>query len=285
MAKLRVIPHPNNFGARIDGVDISKNLPAQVIKDIREIWLEHQVVYFADQYLSHDELIKFSLTIGPFGDDPYVKSLDDYPNIVEVRREPNERVKLFGGTWHSDWSFQAKPPDATVLHSKIIPPRGGETNFCDGIRAYESLAADIKREIQGLSAIHSARKPYTKEGVEAGGGSNRTMTLLPSDKAWDVQAHPIVRSHPETGRQSLWVNPLYTIGIEGYNERGSQQLLNNLFNHMIDESFIYRHRWEPNMLLFWDNRTVLHNASGGYDGHRRVLHRLTIAGGQPKSPS
>ena len=243
------------------------------------------MVYFADQYLSHDELIKFSLTIGPFGDDPYVKSLDDYPNIVEVRREPNERVKLFGGTWHSDWSFQAEPPDATVLHSKIIPPHGGETNFCDGIRAYESLAADIKREIQGLSAIHSARKPYTKEGVEAGGGSNRTMTLLPSDRAWDVQAHPIVRSHPETGRQSLWVNPLYTIGIEGYNERGSQRLLNNLFNHMIDESFIYRHRWKPNMLLFWDNRSVLHNASGGYDGHRRVLHRLTIAGGQPKSPS
>ena len=95
MAKLRVIPHPNNFGARIDGVDISKNLPAQVIKDIREIWLEHQVVYFADQYLSHDELIKFASTIGPFGVDPYAKSLADYPNIVEVRREPNDRVKLF----------------------------------------------------------------------------------------------------------------------------------------------------------------------------------------------
>ena len=278
---MNISPHENDFGAAIEGVDLSKPLRAEKVSQIRRAWLRYRMVYFPDQPMTYEQLEKFSLAIGSFGDDPYVRAIDGHPHIVEVRREPEEDVPLFGGTWHSDWSFQKTPPNATILHAKIIPPVGGDTHYCDGVRAFSALDSAMRVRLEGLHALHSARKPYSHEGVKAGGGDRRSMTLLPSDKALSIQRHPMVRTHPETGEKVLWVNPLYTIGVDGLFEKEGEALLGELFEHMKAPEFIYRHRWRENMLGMWDNRCVMHSAQGGYAGHRRVLHRLTVAGSAP----
>ena len=278
---MNITPHENDFGASIEGVDLSRALSAEETQQIRRAWLQHRVVYFPDQQMTHEQLEMFSQAMGPFGDDPYVQAIDGHAHIVEVRREPDEDVPLFGGTWHSDWSFQQTPPNATILHAKIIPPVGGDTHYCDGVRAFASLDTAMQHRLRDLSAIHSARKPYSPEGVKAGGGDRRSMTLLPSDAAHNTQRHPMVRTHPETGKRALWVNPLYTIGVDGLSDAEGDALLSELFEHMKNPEFIYCHRWRPNMLGMWDNRCVMHSAQGGYAGHRRVLHRLTVAGSAP----
>ena len=145
----------------------------------------------------------------------------------------------------------------------------------------EALEAAMRDDIDELVAIHSARRPYSHRGFLAGGGKDRSMTILPSDQALGTQEHPVVRTHPETGCKALWVNSVYTVGIKGMGEAQSKPLLEKLFAHATREEFVYRHRWAENMLTMWDNRSVQHCARGGYNGHRRVMHRATVAGDAP----
>jgi len=278
---VKVEPHERGFGAAISDVDLTRPLSSGTLAEIRNAWLRHQVVYFPDQPLDHDQLTRFSLAIGPFGDDPYVESIEEHENIIEIRREPDEKASPFGASWHSDWSFQATPPAATILHSKVVPPLGGDTLYADGCAAYEALDSAEKKAFAGLTALHSARRPYSPKGFFASGGTERSMKILPNDSAYEVQEHPLIRTHPETGRNVLWINSVYTIGIRGMTEEESAPLLKRLFEHSTDERFIYRHRWSANMLTLWDNRSVQHAAQGGYDGHRRVMHRTTVRGDAP----
>lgn len=278
---LTVKPHAGEFGAAITGVDLSKSLAAEVTDEIRALWLRHQVIYFPDQPLNHPQLAAFTQAFGTFGVEPYVQVMDDYDHIIEVRREPDEKVSPFGASWHSDWSFQKSPPAATILHSKITPPVGGETWYADGYAAFDALEEADRTQLESLVALHSARGPYGPQGFFAGSGQDRSMTILPSDKAFDIQEHPLIRSHPETGRRALWVNSVYTIAIKDMDEAQSRTLLKRLFAHSIEDRFIYRHRWASDMLIMWDNRCVQHCAQGGYDGHRRLMHRTTVAGDPP----
>lgn len=277
-----VTPQANNFGATLSGASITGPLTDELMQEIRQHWLEHQVICFPDQPMNHDQLANFTLALGEFGDDPYVQSIAAHDNILEVRREPDEKISPFGAGWHSDWSFQTSPPAATLLHSKIIPPSGGDTLYADGYAAYDALKETLRRELEDMIAIHSARRPYSHQGYAASGGAERSMTILPNDSAMDTQEHPLVRTHPETGRKALWVNAVYTIGIKDMNEDEAGALLKKLFDHSIEDRFIYRHKWSANMLTMWDNRCVQHCAQGGYDGHRRVMHRTTLAGDQPR---
>ncbi len=276
-----VTPHTNDFGARIDGVDLTRPLNPETIHAIRQTWLKYQVVYFPDQPLNHADLERFTTYFGDYGNDPYVKAVDGHEHILEIRREPNEEVSPFGGSWHSDWSFQARPPSATILHAKVIPPIGGDTLYADGVRAFEALDPAFASELENLTAIHSARRPYSHEGYSNSGGDKRSMTILPSDKAWETQEHPVVRTHPESGRRALWVNQVYTIGIKELKDAEAEALLAKLFAHALSPEFIYRHNWQANMLTMWDNRSEQHCAQGGYDVHLRVLHRTTVAGDTP----
>lgn len=281
MTDIAVQSHANDFGACIVGVDLSAGLNAEQSAQIRQAWLQYQVVYFPDQPLSHPQLEAFTRSFGEFGHDPFVKAIDGHKNILEVRREPDEAVSPFGGSWHSDWSFQASPPAATILHAKIVPPFGGNTHYADGVRAYDALDPILRDEIDDLICIHSARRPYSHEGYERSGGRARSMTIVPSDAAWDTQEHPLVRTHPESGRRALWVNPVYSIAIKGMSDADAQTLLQRLVDHALQERFIYRHKWSADMLTMWDNRSVQHCAQGGYDGHRRVMHRTIVAGDRP----
>ena len=278
---LDIRPHANGFGACIHGPCLNQALSDEVVAEIRQAWLRHQVVYFEDQPLTHDELSRFTLAMGAFGINPYVAPTSTHRDVLEVRREPDEAAAPFGSSWHSDWSFQAEPPSATILHAKEVPPHGGDTHFADGVRAWRALDPGLKNEVRHLKTLHSARRSYSREAYDKFGGAKRSMTILPADDAWDTQEHPLVRTHPETGAETLWINPVYTIAIVGMNETEGSELLKLLITHSHQEDFVYQHKWSPNMLCMWDNRSVQHAAQGGYDGHRRIMHRTVVAGDAP----
>lgn len=278
---LRVRPEAHGFGAAVTGLRLAEPLAPPVLDEVRRAWTDHSVLCFPDQPLSHAQLEAFTAQIGPFGHDPYAKPLEGHPHILEVRREPGETSRRFGATWHSDWSFLETPPAATLLHAKVTPPVGGDTLFADTYRAYESLSPVMRRLLDGLRAIHSPRRSHGSKGDFAKDQGQRAMDLVIGDQAEEARAQPLVRLHPVSRRRALYISPIYTIGIEGMAEEESQPLLDFLFARMLEDRFIYRHRWHPHMLTMWDNRCTIHYADGGYDGHRRVMHRTTVAGEVP----
>jgi taurine dioxygenase len=170
-----------------------------------------------------------------------------------------------------------KPPSATLLHSKIIPPVGGNTLFANTEKAFAALPEKMKDKLRDLKVIHSAKIPYADDGFYALEKEERSMKILPSKEAKATFSHPMVKIHPETNKECLFINPVYTINIEGFSEDESQQLLWELYEHMIQDKFVYEHIWNEDMLIMWDNRTVMHQAMGGYDGYDRLLHRITLA--------
>lgn len=278
---IEVKANETGFGAEIKGLDLSAPLDPQTLEEVKSAWAEHGVVFFPDQPLELDALERFTEEIGPFGHDPFIKPMADHPHVLELRREPDEKATNFGAGWHSDWSFQETPPAATLLHSKVVPPKGGDTLYADCTRAYEALSPAMKELLAPLNAVHSAILPYSKKGIFAQEKEKRTMQIITSDEAEKTQAHPLVRTHPVTGRKALYVSPVYTVGIEGMSNEESQWLLGGLYQHMTKPEFIYRHKWRENMLVMWDNRSTLHFAEGGYDGYLRVMHRTTVAGEKP----
>ncbi|HVM99439.1 MAG TPA: TauD/TfdA family dioxygenase [Caulobacteraceae bacterium] len=279
-ATLRITPNPSGFGAGVSGLDLSRPLAPDALATVKAAFLAHGVLWFPDQPLDHDQLEAFTLQLGPFGWDPYVAPLADRPHILEVRREPDEIARVFGGGWHSDWSFQETPPAATILHAKVVPPVGGDTLYADAVAAYEALSPAFREMLAPLRTIHSASRPYGPSGFFAREEGRKGMTILPSPEAEKTQSHPLVR-RLDDGRRALFVNPTYTIGVEGFSAAESEALLAFLFKHMLADAFVYRHKWSANMLTMWDNRRAMHNATGGYDGHLRVMHRTTVAGDRP----
>ncbi len=278
MTDINITP-TSDFSAEWRGPKLAGLNDPAVWESIRETWARYPVLSFPDQPLTHEDLETVTQQFGEFGIDPYLAPIEGHPHIIEVRRNADEKAKPFAAdAWHSDWSFLDHPPAGTMLHGKIIPPVGGETLFCDCAAAYDALSEGMKRMLSGMNGVHSAILGYSNKGLFAQDKHERSMTIITSDEAEGTQLHPIVRVHPVTGRKTLFVNPTYTIGIEDMTPLESQAILGFLALHMTQEQFIHRHKWAENTLLLWDNRTVLHAASGGYDGHERVLHRTTIAG-------
>lgn len=276
---IKITPTGASLGASVTGVDLSKPLSDEEVATIRQAWLDHLVLAFPDQPMSHADLERFTRYFGPFGDDPFIAPIDGHPHIIEVKRAADEKASVFAAAWHSDWSFQDTPPAGTILHSKITPPVGGDTLFCNGYAAYEALSDEMKTKIEGLNAVHSAALAYAPDGVYGkGDGADRSMTIKASEDALNTKSHPIVRVHPETGRKALFINPGYVKTVEGLSEEEAFFLLVELYGVTHDERFVYRHKWQDDMLLMWDNRCTQHMATGGYDGYARLLHRTTVAG-------
>ncbi len=278
---ITVAPEASGFGATVSGLDLSRPLPAEVLAEVKAAWAAHSVLSFPDQPLSLEALEAFTQAIGPFGHDPFIAPMPGHPNVLELRREADEKATNFGAGWHSDWSFQPEPPAATLLRSEVVPPVGGDTLFADCARAFEALTPAYQALLAPLRAVHTAAWAYGTKGVFARETEQRTMKILVSPEADKTQAHPLVRTHPVTGRKALYVSPVYTHGIEGMTHAESASILKFLFDHITQERFVYRHRWTPGRLLMWDNRCTVHFAEGGYDGHLRVMHRTTVAGERP----
>jgi taurine dioxygenase len=266
----------NGIGVKVSDFSLS-DLTEKNISFLRSKWVEYGLIVFPKLPLSHNEFKDFALSFGDFGDDPFISSLPNYPNIAEIKRSANEKATPFGGTWHSDWSFMKKPPSATLLHSKIIPPVGGNTLFANTERSFAALPEKMKNKLRNLKVIHSAKIPYADDGFYALEKEKRSMKILPSKEAKATFSHPMIKIHPETKKECMFINPVYTINIEGFSEDESQQLLWELYEHMIQDQFVYEHVWNEDMLIMWDNRTVMHQAMGGYDGYDRLLHRITLA--------
>jgi taurine dioxygenase len=272
----RVEPSGAASGALVYGLDLTRALSPGDVQAIRAAWLKHQVIGICGQDLKISDLERFAATLGPDGNDPFIAAIPGHPRVVEVRREANETTLVFAEAWHSDWSFLEQPPAGTLLYGKVIPPVGGDTLFSNQYEAYDALSNAMKERIAGLKGIHSARRSYSPGGVYGERDKGRSMAIRYSDQAMATQVHPLVRRHPETDRPALFINLGYTIGIDGMGEDEATDLLMELFAHQANPQFVYRHRWSAGMLTLWDNRCLLHTATGGYQGHQRLLWRITI---------
>jgi len=278
---LEVRPTAQDFVARVRGVDLSRPLDGAVSDELLAAWARHPVLVFPGQRLDPASLQAFCQVLGPFGHDPYVEPMAGYEHVIEVRREAGETAPIFGSLWHSDWSFQATPPSATLLYGAQVPPIGGDTVFADGYAAFESLSPVMQDLLSGLRGVHSAAPSYGPRGLFARDDASRSMRIIVSPEAENTETHPIVRRHPVSARRSLFLNHVYTIGIEGMRADESRALLEFLFKHMTRPEFVHRHRWHPDTLVVWDNRCVVHYADGGYEGHSRLMYRSTVAGERP----
>jgi len=274
---LEITPTGQPFGARATGVDLTGPLAPHTVAEIRAAWLEHHVLVFPDQAMDDDDLERFSLYFGPFGDDPFIAPIPGREHVIAVKRDADETSSIFAEVWHSDWSFQEKPPAGTCLFGITIPPKGGDTLFCDQHQALDAMPESLRSRLEGKTAIHSAKRGYAPDGILGDTDvPGRSMDIRPSDEAYATQRHPLIQPHPETGRLGLFGAFGYIIGIEGMDDEAATALLLELYQWQSKLEFQYRHAWEPDMLVMWDNRSVLHTAQGGYQGHDRLLHRTTI---------
>lgn len=274
---MKITPSGSSCGARVEGVDLAGDLSPELVGKIRAAWLEHRVLAFAGQRLDDDALERFTLAMGGFGEDPFFAPIDGREHIAAILREADETAPLFAENWHSDWSFLDRPPAGTCLLAIDIPPSGGDTLFADQIAAFAALPDDRKDALRSLTAIHSARLAYAPDGTYGEKDEGRSMAIRPDESANATQRHPLIQPHPETGEEAIFSTLGYIIGIEGMEQPEATALLSELAQWQVRDEFVYRHRWEPDMLVIWDNRSVLHKATGGYEGHRRELHRTTIA--------
>lgn len=274
------------LGAEVTGIDLARPLDPETVATLRAAWMEHLVLFYPGQKISDGDLERFTSYFGPFGKEPFVDGIStDHPNVLAVIKEADERRKAnFGGNWHSDWSFQEAPPAGTFLYALEVPPYGGDTMWANQYLAYETLSSGMQALLDGLEAVHSAKRPYGRQGIYADKSQARSMKIRTGEEAEAELTHPVVRVHPETGRKALYVNQVYTLRFKDMTAAESAPLLDFLFAHSTRPEFICRNRWQQGTLTMWDNRCTQHYAINDYDGFRRELHRTTCAGDPPVGP-
>jgi len=261
------------LGAEISGVDLSETLPDATIAAIRQALLDHQVIFFRDQALTPERQVAFGARFGPLNIHPYVAGMAGHPEVMEVVKEPEDRIN-FGGGWHSDMSFLERPAIGSILYAVETPAFGGDTLFASQAAAYEALSPGLQKTLEGLNAIHSAAREYSSQGHSA--QKRKSMAVAEADGLVGEYVHPMVLVHPESGRKALYVNPAFTIRIEGWKTSESKALLDYLFAHCRYEGFTCRFSWAPGSVAFWDNRSVWHFALNDYPGQRRHMRRVTV---------
>ena len=271
---IQTIPVSPALGAEIGGVDLSQSLGDDVIAEIRQAWLEYRVVFFRDQDITPEQHLAFARRFGDLATYPMVKGLDDYPEIAPVIKLEHQTVN-FGGIWHSDTTYLPQPPMGAILVARELPPKGGDTLFANMVMAYEALPEAMKERLSGLIAINSSAKDHVAKSRE---DRQKDMDDVPEPLSAE---HPAVRTHPETGLKSLYVNRGHTVGFKGMVEDESAPLLEELFEHQTRGEFTCRFQWRPGSIAFWDNRSAQHNPINDYHGHKRVMHRITLAGDVP----
>lgn len=278
---IRVQPISGALGAEIEGVDV-RDLSDAAFVEIRQALADHVAIFILGQDLSIEDQERFTLRFGTFGADPFVEGMPDHPHVLHVRKEADEMAPfVFGGAWHSDWSFLKTPPAYTMLFAKEIPPFGGDTLFASAYLAYESLTDEFRRVLLSLTALHSAERGYG-EAMKPIQALAENMTIRTGGElSRRIQEHPLVRSHPVTMRKALYVNPVYTVGIKGMDQEESQPILDFLARHMTHENFTCRFRWSQGAIAMWDNRCALHLPVSDYLGFRREMFRTTVAGERP----
>jgi taurine dioxygenase len=274
MKRFKVSPLGNALGAVISGVDVSKPLGEPVLAEMRQAFLEYLVIFFRDQRLTPQQQLAFARQFGEPMAYPQLTGLAGSPLVTPVIKHEHETTN-FGGVWHTDTAYLERPPMASMLYALETPPRGGDTLFANQYLAYETLPAEIRKRVNGLIAVNTSTKAEASKTREV-----RQRDAGDPLKVLEAR-HPAVRTHPETGRKSLYVNIGHTTHFEGWSQRQSELLLAELFAHQTRPEFICRFKWAPGSIAFWDNRCTLHFPVNDYHGHRRVMHRVTLAGDKP----
>jgi taurine dioxygenase len=275
-AAFEVRPIAGALGAELHGLDLSVALSNAAIGAIRQALLDHLVIFFRDQHLPPERFLALAGRFGTPIEYPFVKGIEGFPEIINVTKLEHETVN-FGGVWHSDTTYLQEPPMATLLVAREVPEAGGDTLFANQYLAFETLSEtlrDLLARLKGVASSAKADASRTREDRIRSDGSAAARNLLEAE-------HPVVRTHPETGRKALFANRAHTVRIAGMTEAESAPLLEFLFRHQIRPEFTCRFRWTPGALAIWDNRCAQHYAMNDYQGKRRVMQRITLAGDRP----
>jgi alpha-ketoglutarate-dependent taurine dioxygenase len=274
VSRILVLPVTPTIGAEVRGVDLREPLAPEAVRTLERALLDHHVLFFRGQAVSPEQQIAFARNFGPISIPPFVPKYGENPELIVLDQQSPKGEGA--DNWHSDNTFMREPPMGSILRAVQLPPQGGDTCFASMVAAYEALSPAIQRLISGLRAVHDITRPLQK-GIAAG---HTTASLEEMQKKWPPVDHPVVRTHPRTGRKALFVNGNSTTRLLGLTERENDVLLAFLIDHVRSPEFQCRFRWEPDSLAFWDNRSTQHFAVPDY-AERRVMHRVTIAGDLP----
>jgi taurine dioxygenase len=272
---LSVRPLTGALGAEVSGVDLSQPLGEAAVAELRALWLKHLVLFFRDQAIDSARFQAFAERFGAPVEYPFLNGLPGFPCINEVIKRETERVN-FGGVWHSDTTYLPEPPTGTFLLAREVPPVGGDTLFANMYLAYETLSPGMQRLVDGLVALNTSGKAEISNTRE-----DRIRDSGRADVQEMVAEHPVVRTHPETGRKALYVNHAHTLRFKDMTEAESAPLLDYLYAHQVRPEAICRFHWTPGALALWDNRCAQHYPVNDYHGHLRVMHRITLRGDRP----
>ena len=276
-----VKPLSGALGAEISGVDLAKNLSNQAFDEIHQAFLDHQVIFIRDQDLTPADQAKFGRMFGQLADYPFMQGLAEEGQVFEILKTEQE-TENFGSAWHSDMSYMERPPLATMLYAREIPETGGDTLYASTYQAYEALSDGMKAMLDGVIGVNSADPPSAPGRRAQKFKDHAAMASTNVDHAIDYRAeHPIVRTHPETGRKALYLNAVHTHHFKDMTEAESKPLIDYLAQHITRPEFTARFRWSVGAVAVWDNRCAQHYAINDYPGRRRRMHRLTIQGDRP----
>jgi taurine dioxygenase len=276
-------PLTGTIGAEITGIDLRQPISDDLAGCLKDALARHQVLFFRDQNLSLDLLKAVTRAFGPLMRLPYVQPLADEPEIIRVLKEADERGGVFGGDWHTDFSFLERPPAGSLLSAEVVPPYGGDTVWVSQTVAWETLPEPLQQLLDGRDAIHVG-KPYGVKWAppqkERAGASIR---MTRGDPEADIErAHPAVIQNPVTGRAAVFLNPLYVTRLDDLTEAESRPILDQIQRHATRPEFCCRFRWSPGAVAVWDNLFTQHYAVNDYQGHRRLMFRTTFAGPTPR---
>lgn len=273
---IEVKPVAGSLGAEVFGVDLGKPLSAAVEGEIQQAFQDHLVLFFRDQQLDEDALLRVSALFGTPNQYPFAKGLDSHPKITPLVKNPEDRANFGGGAFHADTTYLEKVPAATALYGLEIPPAGGDTLFANMYMAYETLSDGMKRLIEPLTGISSAAAGRVGDRKKLMNAKSKGIQLQNLDKLAMEAEHPVVRVHEKTGRKALFVNYIHTLKFKGWTEEESEPVLQYLFRHLRRPEFTARLRWQPGTLTVWDNLASQHYPINDYDGYRRVMWRVTL---------
>lgn len=271
-----------SLGVEIVGIDINR-ITSDEFEFIRQTWLSNKVIFISGQQLDLKTLCSFSERFGELMQLPYIKPVDNYPNVIRVLKQADEiNMGVFGGDWHSDFSFLTEPPMASILYAEEIPALGGDTLWTNMEQAWRDLPLPLKHQIDGKIAIHSGTPYGIKNAPEVSTQFKGSIEIERNNAEADEETrHPAVCRHPQTGESMLFVNPTYTTRVDGMEMASSDRLLDAIYQHCTRPEFSCRWKWQQGTLAIWDNRNTMHYAVNDYDGLKRLMYRTTIKGQQP----
>lgn len=279
--KIGVRPVSGALGAEIDGVDL-RTLDETTFAEIRAAFEYYSVIFFRNQDMTPEQHIEFAERWGSININRFFKPLEGYPMIAQVIKEPDQRDNI-GGTWHTDHSYDQHPALGSILYARDVPVSGGDTHFASMYKAYDALSHGMKKTLDRLKAWHSSRHAFGYSVADS--ESYEDGRLANPDMATQDSLHPVVITHPETGRKALYVNGDFTVRFDGWTKEESRPLLDYLYAHGSRPEFTCRFRWQKGSVAFWDNRATWHYAANDYHGHRRVMHRITLEGKALSAPT